>query len=70
MTATERDRLVVLETKVDGINTKLDQVIKDHEDRIRALECKPSKRWEASVIALITGIIGAVIGAIFAVFVK
>ena len=70
MTTTERDRLVILETKVDGIDKKLDQVIKDHEERIRCLENKPSKRWEAGIIALITGVIGAVIGAIFAIFVK
>ena len=61
MTATERDRLVMLETKVDGINDKLDKVIKDHEDRIRCLEGRPAKRWDVIIIALITGIVGGLI---------
>lgn len=70
MTATERDRLIMLETKVDGINEKLDKVISDHESRIRCLESRPSKRWDALVAAIITGVIGAIIGAVFAIFVK
>jgi hypothetical protein len=54
MTATERDRLVVLETKVDNIIEKLDKVIDDHETRIRRLECKPAKRWDTVVAVVIT----------------
>jgi hypothetical protein len=54
MTATERDRLVALETKVDNIIEKLDKVIDDHETRIRRLECKPAKRWDAVVAVIIT----------------
>ena len=61
MEATERDRLVVLETKVDNIDKKLDdnarkldKVIADHETRIRRLECKPAKRWDAVVAVIIT----------------
>lgn len=57
MTATERDRLVALETKVDNIDTKLDKVIADHEERIRCLESKPAKRWEAVVAVVITAVI-------------
>jgi hypothetical protein len=57
MTATERDRLVVLETKVGDIDKKLDKVIEDHESRIRCLEGRPGKRWETIVaIALTAGI--------------
>lgn len=54
MTATERDRLVALETKVDNIDKKLDKVIADHEERIRRLECKPAKRWDMVVAVVIT----------------
>ena len=54
MTATERDRLVALETKVDNIDKKLDRVIDDHETRIRRLECKPAKRWDTVVAVVIT----------------
>lgn len=54
MEATERDRLVKLETKVDEINKKLDKVINDHEQRIRRLECKPAKRWDTVVAVVIT----------------
>ena len=54
MEATERDRLVALETKVDNIDKKLDRVIDDHEQRIRRLECKPSKRWDMVVAVIIT----------------
>lgn len=57
MTATERDRLVALETKVDNIDTKLDKVIADHEERIRCLESKPAKRWEAVIAVIITAIV-------------
>lgn len=57
MTATERDRLVALEAKVDNIDTKLDKVIADHEERIRCLESKPAKRWEAVIAVVITAII-------------
>lgn len=54
MEATERDRLVALETKVDNIIEKLDKVIDDHEMRIRRLECKPAKRWDTVVAVIIT----------------
>ena len=57
MEKTERDRLVVLETKVDNIDTKLDKIIADHETRIRNLECKPGKRWETVIAVLITAFI-------------
>ena len=70
MNVTERDRLVMLETKVDGIDKKLDTIISDHETRIRSLEGKPGKMWGVLTAAIATGIIGAIIGAVFAVFVK
>jgi len=70
MVPTERDRLVILETKVDGIDAKLDKVIADHEARIRCLESKPGKLWGLLTAAIITGIVGAIIGAMFAIFVK
>ena len=54
MEATERDRLVALEAKVDNIDKKLDKVIDDHETRIRRLECKPAKRWDTVVAVIIT----------------
>jgi hypothetical protein len=54
VTATERDRLVALEAKVDNIDKKLDRVIDDHETRIRRLECKPAKRWDTVVAVIIT----------------
>lgn len=66
MEATERDRLVALETKVDNIDKKLDKVIVDHEERIRRLECKPAKRWDAVVAVIISGGIAALITWFFA----
>ena len=47
----------MLETKVDGIDKKLDKVIEDHEARIRCLENRPVKRWETIVAVVITAII-------------
>lgn len=46
-------RLTRIETKLDSIPATLN----DHEARIRALESKPGKRWDA----IVAGIIGAVI---------
>lgn len=66
METTERDRLVALETKVDNIDKKLDKVISDHEERIRRLECKPAKRWDAVVAAILSGGIAALITWFFA----
>ena len=63
MTTTERDRLVALETRIDAIDKKLDRVLDDHENRIRTLENKPSKRWDAVIASLISGVIGAGVGA-------
>jgi hypothetical protein len=70
MTTTERDRLIVLEEKVNGIDKKLDKIIVDHEERLRCLESKPGKMWGILVAASVTGIVGACIGAMFAIFVK
>ncbi len=57
MTATERDRLIVLETKVSDIDTKLDKVIADHEQRIRELESKPAKKWDTVTAVIITAVL-------------
>ena len=65
MTATERDRLIVVETEVKEINRKLDQVISDHEQRIRTLESKPGKRWETVTAVIITAVLTAGITWLF-----
>lgn len=77
MTATERDRLIVVEGKIDSLIDKMEDFIAtskechiDHEKRIRALEGKPGKMWGVFTAAIITGVVGAVIGALFAVFVR
>lgn len=57
MTATERDRLVIVETEVKEINSKLDKVIADHEMRIRCLEGKPGKRWEMIAAVVVTAVL-------------
>lgn len=58
-------RLTRIETKLDSIPATLN----DHEARIRALESKPGKRWDAIVggilSAVIVGIIGFVVGKLF-----
>jgi hypothetical protein len=69
LTATERDRLIIVEGKIDAILEKMDSFTecqKDHESRIRNLENKPVKRWETVLTAIVTGLVGAVIGALFA----
>lgn len=65
MTDTERDRLIVVEQKLDAILDKMDAFAKgqqDHECRIRQLELKPARHWEAIVAALISTGVGAAIG--------
>jgi ABC-type amino acid transport system permease subunit len=68
MTATERDRLIVVEEKIKSIDEKLDKVIKDHEERIRTLEQQPGKSWSGAkttlIAAIIAGVVGVVIGAL------
>lgn len=58
-------RLARIETKIDGYKPQLD----DHENRIRELEGKSGKRWDAVVISIITsvlvGIVGFAIGKVF-----
>lgn len=55
-------RLTRIETKIDSYRTTLN----DHETRIRALESKPGKKWDAIVAgiigAVIAGLVGFVIG--------
>lgn len=58
-------RLARIETKIDGYKPQLD----DHENRLRELEGKSGKKYEAAVgsaiAAIIVGVIGFVIGKLF-----
>jgi Protein of unknown function (DUF1267). len=58
-------RLTRIETKIDSYKPQLD----DHEARIRELEGKSGKKWDAITISIITailvGIVGFAIGKIF-----
>lgn len=70
MEAKERDKLLIeMYGSVKRIDEKLDNICeqtKDHRERIKTLELKPGKRWESFV----SGIIGAIIGAVVAFFTK
>jgi len=54
------------------IDSKLDHVIdqgEDHEERIRCLEQKGGKRWEAVTTAIFSAIIGALVTGIAALLI-
>ena len=53
---------------VGSIETKLDNLtcrVEDHEARIRTQEQRPAKKWDAATAAVVTGIIGLGLGALF-----
>lgn len=58
-------RLSIIETKMDNYKPQLD----DHEARIRELEGKSGKKWDAVVLSIITavlvGIVGFAVGKLF-----
>ncbi len=58
-------RLSIIETKMDNFKPQLD----DHEVRIRELEGKSGKKYDALSLAIISallvGVVGYVIGKIF-----
>lgn len=52
----------MIEKTLAEIVTKLDAALRgidDHEVRLRALECKPGKRWEDAVTQIITLLVAA-----------
>ena len=58
-----------LQGKIVEMSTNIKLILsnqQDHEDRIRALEQKPVRRWDA----LITGIISAVIGVVIGILIN
>lgn len=59
------EKLIRIEAKIDVYKSQLD----DHEVRIRELEGKNGKKWDAISLSVITailvGIVGFVIGKLF-----
>lgn len=54
-----------LQGKIVEMSTNIKLILsnqQDHEDRIRALEQKPVRRWDSLITGIITGIVGIVIG--------
>ena len=54
-----------LQGKIVEMSTNIKLILsnqQDHEDRIRALEQKPVRRWDSLVTGIITGAVGIVIG--------
>lgn len=54
-----------LQGKIVEMSTNIKLILKnqqDHEDRIRALEQKPARRWDAVITGIISAVIGVVIG--------
>lgn len=54
-----------LQSKIVEMSTNIKLILsnqQDHEDRIRALEQKPVRRWDTLVTGIITGVVGIVIG--------
>jgi F0F1-type ATP synthase assembly protein I len=54
-----------LQSKIAEMSTNIKLILKnqeDHEDRLRALEQRPVRRWDSLITGIITGIVGVVIG--------
>lgn len=54
-----------LQGKIVEMSTNIKLILsnqQDHEDRIRALEQKPVRRWDSLITGIITGAVGVVIG--------
>ena len=54
-----------LQGKIVEMSTNIKLILKnqqDHEARIRALEQKPARRWDAVITAIISAGIGVVLG--------
>ena len=54
-----------LQGKIVEMSTNIKLILsnqQDHEDRIRVLEQKPVRRWDAVITGIITGVVGIVIG--------
>lgn len=54
-----------LQGKIVEMSTNIKLILsnqQDHEDRIRALEQKPARRWDAVITGIISAVIGVVIG--------
>lgn len=54
-----------LQGKIVEMSTNIKLILsnqQDHEDRIRALEQKPVRRWDALITSIISAMIGVVIG--------
>jgi hypothetical protein len=54
-----------LQGKIVEMSTNIKLILsnqQDHEDRIRALEQKPVRRWDSLITGIITGAVGIVIG--------
>lgn len=67
-----KESLTDIKTGVARIETKIDaqaMTINDHETRLRDLEGKSGKRWDAVTISVITavlvGVVGFAIGKLF-----
>lgn len=59
------DEIMEIKTTLARIESKLDNIknqTTDHENRLRALESRNGKRWEAAVSQIITLVIAAVVG--------
>ena len=59
------DEIMEIKTTLARIESKLDNIknqTTDHENRLRALESRNGKRWEAAVTQIITLVIAAVVG--------
>ena len=56
-----------LQGKIVEMSTNIKQILanqQDHEDRLRALEQKPVRRWDAVITGIITGAVGILIGTL------
>lgn len=56
-----------LQGKIVEMSTNIKLILsnqQDHEDRIRVLEQKPVRRWDALITGIISAMIGVVIGVL------
>lgn len=75
LSALERGLIEInkITVQIERLTTNIETMtgeIRKQGDRLDAIEEKPSKRWDALVVAVITGIVGVLIGLVSSGIIK
>lgn len=64
------ETLTRLSIELTMMNKRHDDAIASQDARLASLERRPGKRWDALIAAIITAVVGIVIGFLFSGYVK